>query len=187
MLDILAITGPIYLCIAAGFLATRYGLFSKADMRVLGKFVLNIALPALLFSAVSQRPLRELMHTDYLLAYGLGSCTMLLGGYAWARWVDRGPRTYRAYFALGVCCSNSGYVGYPVVSLTLGAIAPVALALNMVVENLVKIPILMALADASEADPAGPRRSVWLVLSTTLLGLLRTPMLVAILWALCSP
>ena len=120
------------------------------------------------------------MHADYLLAYGLGSCTMLLGGYAWARWVDKGPRSYRAYFAMGVCCSNSGYVGYPVVALTLGAIAPVALALNMVVENLVKIPILMALADASDSQPAGPRRSVWTVLGATLLGLLRTPMLVAI-------
>lgn len=181
MFDILAITGPIYLCIAAGFLATRFGVFSKADMRVLGKFVLNVALPALLFSAVSQRPLREVMHTDYLLAYGLGSCTMLVGGYAWARWVDKGEKTYRAYFAMGMCCSNSGYVGYPVASLTLGAIAPVALALNMVVENLVKLPILMSLADASEANAASPRRSVWHVLGDTLLGLLRTPMLVAIL------
>ena len=55
MLDILAITGPIYLCIALGWLATRAGLFARADMRVLGRFVLYIALPALLFDAVGKR------------------------------------------------------------------------------------------------------------------------------------
>ena len=45
MLQILAITGPIYLLIAAGFLTTRAGLFARADMRVFGKFVINLALP----------------------------------------------------------------------------------------------------------------------------------------------
>ncbi|MDZ7938510.1 MAG: AEC family transporter [Rhodoferax sp.] len=89
MLDILAITCPIYLCILASYLATRWAVFSKADIRVLGKFVLNFALPALLFSAVSQRPLREIMHMDYLLAYGLGSGLVLTCGYLWARYVDR--------------------------------------------------------------------------------------------------
>ena len=33
MLDILAITGPIYLVVLAGYLATRFGLFARADMR----------------------------------------------------------------------------------------------------------------------------------------------------------
>ena len=53
---------------------------------------------------------------------------------------------------MGMSCSNSGYVGYPVAMLALGPVAGVALALNMVVENLVKLPILMSLADASEAQ-----------------------------------
>ena len=56
MLDILAITGPIYLCILAGWASVRWNFSTKADMRVLGKFVLQIALPALLFSALASRP-----------------------------------------------------------------------------------------------------------------------------------
>ena len=44
MLQILAITSPIYFIIALGFVATRFGLFVRADMRVFGKFVLNLAL-----------------------------------------------------------------------------------------------------------------------------------------------
>ncbi len=37
MLDILAITGPIYFSIAVGYLATRFGLFAKTDRQVFGK------------------------------------------------------------------------------------------------------------------------------------------------------
>lgn len=177
MLDILAITGPIYLCIAAGFLATRAGIFSKPDLRVFGKFVLTFALPALVFNAIAQRPLRDVMHFDYLLAYGLGSLVVLAGGYLWARYVNRSVPSYRAYFAMGMCCSNSGYMGYPVTALVLGPIAAVALALNMVFENLVKLPLLLTLADRSE----NPARGHWLTgLKTMVMGWVRTPLLAVI-------
>ena len=60
MLDILAITGPIYLAIALGYATTRWGVFARADMRVFGKFTLYLALPALLFNALSQRSVAEI-------------------------------------------------------------------------------------------------------------------------------
>jgi malonate transporter and related proteins len=177
MLDILAITGPIYFCIAVGFAVTRWGLFAKAEMRVLGKFVINLALPALLFNAISQRPLREVMHTDYLMAYAFGSFSVLMAGYAWARYVQRSAPSYRAYFAMGMSCSNSGYVGYPVAFLALGPVAGVALALNMVVENLMMLPVLMTLADADKKADGHALK----VLAQTLGRLLSNPMILAIL------
>lgn len=181
MLDILAITGPIYLCIAAGFLATRLGVFSKPDLRVFGKFVLNFALPALVFNAIAQRPLRDVMHFDYLLAYGIGSFVVMGGGYLWARYVNRSVPSYRAYFAMGMSCSNSGYMGYPVAALVLGPIAAVALALNMVFENLFKLPLLLTLADRSEARA---HRHWGAAVRELLMGWLRTPLLAVIPLAL---
>jgi malonate transporter len=181
MLDILAITGPIYLCIAAGFLATRLGVFSKPDLRVFGKFVLNFALPALVFNAIAQRPLRDVMHFDYLLAYGIGSFVVMGGGYLWARYVNRSVPSYRAYFAMGMSCSNSGYMGYPVAALVLGPIAAVALALNMVFENLFKLPLLLTLADRSETRA----QHHWVAaVQALVLGWLRTPLLAVIPLAL---
>ena len=47
-MGVLALTGPIFLVIAAGYITTRLGLFGRSDMRVFGKYVINIALPALL-------------------------------------------------------------------------------------------------------------------------------------------
>ncbi|MDP2264724.1 MAG: AEC family transporter [Hydrogenophaga sp.] len=180
MLDILAITGPIYLCILAGFAAVRFQLFSKADMRVFGRFVIQIALPALLFSALASRPLGEVLHWGYLLAFTAGSLLVLLGG-LWVAWRIQGKSlTESAYVAMGMSCSNSGYVGYPVMLLTFGPLAGVILALNLIVENIVKLPLLFFLADAGAAGSGRERLSAGQVLRETGGRLVRNPMIVAI-------
>ena len=177
MLDILAITGPIFLCIALGYLTTRGGLFDRGDMRVFGKFLINLALPALLFNALSQRSVGEIFNGPYLAAYALGGLILLGGAVLWYRKVAHEGMARSAIMAMGMTCPNSGYVGYPVMLLTLGApVAGVALALNMVVENLLIIPILLALADM-ERHEAGHWRQLVL---QTLKGLARNPLIIAI-------
>ena len=84
MLQTLAITGPIYLVIALGFLAGRLGVFAKADMRVLGTFVVKFALPALVFTALSQRPVKDILDGRYVLDYAVGSLVVMLVSFAWA-------------------------------------------------------------------------------------------------------
>jgi hypothetical protein len=78
LLDVIAITGPIYLAIAIGHAATHAGLFAKADMQVLGKFVINVAPPALIFRALSTRPIAEVFNPGFLVAYALGSLTLMI-------------------------------------------------------------------------------------------------------------
>lgn len=179
MLDILAITGPIYLCIAAGFACVRWRIFDKADMRVLGRFVIQIAIPALLFNSLASRPLREVVHPGYLLAFAAGSVLVLLGVLVFALKVQRKGLTESAYTAMGMSCSNSGYVGYPVMLLAFGPLAGVILALNLIVENLIKLPLLFTLADAGAHR--GERLSLAQALRQTGARLVRNPMIVAIL------
>ena len=177
MLDILAITGPIYLCIALGYFATRGGLFDRADMRVFGKFVINLALPALLFNALSQRSVGEIFNGRYLAAYSLGSLILLSAAVLWYRKAGRESMGRSAIMAMGMSCPNSGYVGYPVLLLTLGApVAGVALALNMVVENVLIIPVLLALADMDRHEAGHWHK----LLLQTFRGLARNPMIIAI-------
>jgi malonate transporter and related proteins len=170
--DILAITGPIYLAIALGYVFTRRGLFAKADMQAFSKFTINLALPALLFNALSQRSLSEILNAQYLLAYALGSMAVLLGGLIWARKVQGHTLSYSSMMAMGMSCPNSGFVGYPI---TLGPVAGVALALNMVVENLLLIPLLLAVAD-SQGQPGQWKQALW----QTLKGLVKNPMIIGI-------
>lgn len=180
MLDILTITGPIYLSIALGYLATRYGLFDKADMRTLSKFVVNIALPALVFNAIAQRKPAELLHLDYLLAYALGSLWVLALGWFWCRRVGRAPATPSAVAAMGMSCSNSGFVGYPIVLLTFAPVAGLVLALNMLIENVIMIPLLLALAERGRGHAVG-----WgAMLRDTLGRLAHNPIVLAVFAAL---
>jgi hypothetical protein len=172
-LEILGITVPIYLAIALGFVCTRMGLFAKAEMQVFGRFTLQLALPALLFNALSQRSVAEILNLNYLLAYALGSLLVIGLGLWWARKVLGQSLSYSSMMAMGMSCPNSGFVGYPIMLLTLGPVAGVALALNMVVENLLMIPFLLAVANA-EGGPAGQWKQV---IAQTLKNLLKNPMI----------
>jgi hypothetical protein len=154
MLDVIAITGPIGIAILIGFATTRAGLFERADMRVLGTFVFNLALPALLFNALSQRRLGEILNGSYLLAYLAGSLAVLGIGYFACRRGGRLGPTASAMCAMGMTCANSGFVGYPILLLTIAPVAGVVLALNMIVENLVLIPLLLALAERGKGASA---------------------------------
>jgi len=153
MLAILSITGPIYIIIALGFVATRLGLFTKADMGVIGKFVVNFALPALLFKSLSQRPIGEILNSSYLLAYIVGTLAVIGSGYFWSRRLGGRDSTTSTIYAMGMSCSNSAFVGYPILLLTMAPISGVALALNMTLENVAIIPLLLVMADRSCGKP----------------------------------
>ncbi len=178
MLQILAITAPIYLIIAAGFLAVRYGLFTKPELRVLGRFVVQFCLPALIFNALSKRSLSEVLNLPYLLVYATGSLTVLAVGAIVARRVRGTNMPMAAMQSIGMATSNSGFVGYPIVLQLIGPTAAVALALCMLVENMLIIPICLAMADNQGHDDAQRWHHT---LAASLRNLLRNPLILAIL------
>jgi malonate transporter len=122
-----------------------------------------------------QRRIEEIMDTGYLLVYLLGSLAVLGVQYGLARSVSKKGRAASAYVAMGSACSNSGYVGYPVMLQYLGPVAAVAMALCMLVENLIILPLLLFLADREAAKSGG-----WHTLKLSLAGLLRNPLFIAI-------
>jgi len=151
MLEILGVATPVFVIIAVGFGAVRSGLVPSAWLPALGGFVVRLALPALLFKSLSQRSFAEVMNLRYLGAYALGALIVLGGGLLWGRFVRREPLEKSAMMALGMACSNSGYVGYPIALQVIGPVATVALALAMVIENMLMIPLGLALADSGGA------------------------------------
>jgi malonate transporter and related proteins len=172
MFEILSITVPIYVAIALGYGFTRWGVFAKTDMRVFGTFVVKVSMPALLFNALSERSLSDILNSEYLAAYALASLITLSLSIAWTLKVLKKSRSMSACFGLGMTCPNSGFVGYPIVLLSLGPIAGVALALNMIVENLLIIPILLAWAETGSG-----RRRWHEILIQTLQGMFKNPMI----------
>jgi len=179
MLEILAITGPIFIVIGMGFLAVRLDFFSKNDVRVMGKFVINFALPALLFKALSQRSLADVMHPGYLIAYGVGSLTVLLGSLSFAHFVQKKTYQRSALYALGMSFSNTGFIGYPIALQAVGPMAELALALALIVENMVILPLTLILAETGANQGNGKKLSA--VVLATFVNLFKNPMILAIL------
>lgn len=175
MSHILAITAPIYLLIALGYALVRGGVFSQPEMRVLGRLVAQLCLPALIFHALSQRRLAEVLHLDFLAVYAAGSLLLLAAGRLYAHWRGHGA-ALGSLIGLGMCASNSGFIGYPVMLQLVGPPAAVALALCMLVENLLILPLALALADRE--GRAGQPWSAAVVQS--LRGLARQPLIWAI-------
>ncbi len=182
MLDVLSITAPVFIMIAIGYAVVRFGLFDAAAMRVLGGYVVVLALPALLFKAISQRPIAEIANPSYLAAYAAGSLLVLTGGYLYARRVQKADAAAAAFSAMGMVCSNTGFIGYPILLLTLPAIAGVGLALNMMVENILLIPLLLALAEAGQGGPMPLGQTV----ARTARSLARNPIVIGLVAGLAA-
>ena len=176
MLNILTITTPIYCLIAVGFLAVRWGMFAREDSARLGKFVLYFALPALLFKTLSQRSFAEIFNLNYLAAYGVGSLSVFLVAFFLGRMRRKEGNPFHALCGMGMAFSNTAFIGYPILSQWLGPTAAVALALCMLVENLLLLPLMLVLAE-SERDTGTQK---WRVAFRSIRNLTKNPLIIAI-------
>lgn len=176
MLEIFAITAPIFLLIGIGYLAMLLRIANRERVQGVATFVLYIALPALVIRALTQSPIEEVFNLPYLLAYGGGSIAVFLLVLLIALRLQRRPLEVAALQALGTSASNSGFVGYPVAAMALGSPAAIFLALNMVVENLLVIPAALILAEVGRQGGQGVRE----VVRSTAMRLVRNPVLIGL-------
>ncbi|WP_328716672.1 AEC family transporter [Halomonas elongata] len=177
MLDILAITTPIFLLIGFGYLTVAGRIISREQLQGVGIFVMYCALPALIIRALTQNALAEVFNPHYLLAYGVGSLAVFGLGLAISLKVRRHPLGTSAILSLGMSASNSGFIGYPVASMVLGPPAAIFLALCMVIENLLIIPLALILAELGHQTGNDLRKT----LRRTFLNLTRNPVLIGLL------
>ena len=173
MQKILEVTAPIYLIIALGFVAVRWRWMEAGDMRALGRFVARFGLPALIFRAIAAQPIMTILDARYLAVYGTGSLLSLLAIRFVARSLRHRSPALAAIEGLGSACSNSAFVGYPIVLQVVGPIAGTALGLCALVENVLMVPLGLALASA----PPGETTRMWRSqMGFALRGLMRNPL-----------
>lgn len=177
MLTVLGITGPIFFIIAIGFLAVRFGLLGRQDSRALGVFVLDFALPALLFRALSQRPLDQLVNMELLINYALGSLLALALGIGFACGVQKRGLQAASLLAMGMTLSNSAFMGFPIAERLIGSAATATLAVYVTVENLIMLPTLMVIAELGRRSGSHWARTF----VDILLRLVRSPLILSML------
>jgi predicted permease len=178
MLTVFEIIFPIYALIGLSFVVTRRGLFSQQDLQTLGRFIVTLGFPALIFTSITSRPLSETVQLPYVACYALGTLVAMAIMYAAFR--KRYDHKTATLATMGSTCPNSGFVGYPIMLLAMPGLAAPVLAQNILVENLLFLPLLLTaleLGDTGDASRGAViRRVAWRVLTN--------PMVVAILAAL---
>jgi len=176
MFQLLLLTLPIFMLMATGFFAVRAGWVSESALPSLGSYVIKLALPALLFQSMASRPVMESLDFDYLRAYALGSVTLLLLAFALSARVRRLQCWEAAFQGLGSTLANSAFIGLAVAGKLFGSAAAVAVALTMLVDLLVLIPLGLVLAELCSGEGGAGRRALMLFKST-----LTNPLVLAIL------
>ena len=143
---------PIFLLLGIGYLAVLKRIVDKAHIQGMGRYVINIALPALVIQALLQRPLSEVFNVPYLLVYGLGSGLAFAITFGMVTLRGNAPLERRAMYALGTSASNSGFVGYPVVVM-------VAVLLSLWLDHTIQPDFDRMVVGAGIAPPARARRA----------------------------
>lgn len=176
MLSILSITFPIFAAIALGYTLVRKAVFGPSDMRILGKYVINVALPALLCGTVAKRDLQDILDISYTAVFAVGGIATIAVVYLLLTLQQVGPAR-KAIAAMGSSCPNSAYVGYPVMLLLFPDKAGIVLALNFVVENFLLVPVCLLLLETSR-DRGD--KSLLRVIGKILWSILTRPMFVGL-------
>ena len=146
-LAILGVTLPLAAVIALGFLAVWRGWFPRAAIPGVGAFVRNFAIPAAIFAGLSVQDFGVVFHGGFVLAFTVASLLSFLLTYLLVRGPGGEGPTPAALMALVGSMSNGIMIGMPLVTALFGALALATIAQQLLVENLLIIPLALLLAD----------------------------------------
>lgn len=177
MLQIFQITAPIFLLIGLGYFAAMGGLLNREQVRGIGAFVITFAMPALLIKTLGTSPIQQTLVPGYLLAYAFGSLAAFTLAFGVSRWGRGDNLSGSAINAMGMSVSNSGFVGYPLVAAAIGSPAVLGMAMGMLVENLLMIPLALVLAEAGKQQGGGGLKVLGMIFGR----LLKNPVIIGII------
>ena len=127
MQAVLGAAFPVFALILAGTVAGRFGLLDAPVTNALNRFVVSLALPALLFDVTAHAPLSQVLDWGFVAAFGGGILGTLL---VMAPTFRRQSLTIRALRGLNATYANVGFMGIPLCAMAFGpaSLGPVVIA-----------------------------------------------------------
>jgi predicted permease len=119
VLTTLSVVLPVFGLILLGYLCRRGMVLGPASMTELNRFVVWVALPALLFDIMSRTHWSTLWQPGFVLAYGLASVLVFAATVAAQRSLGK-PLADAGIDGLNAAYPNSGYMGFPLCLVALG-------------------------------------------------------------------
>lgn len=146
-MNVLSVVFPIFVIIFLGYLCVKRRLVSAGAVAEMGRYVMYLALPAVIIKTLLELPLSELFNPRYLLAYLLTSLSVMVAGFYLLRRGMQQDGLDSALMMTGMVVPNSAFIGYPVM-LQLMDTPPVSgFAMALIIENLCILPVCFVLMD----------------------------------------
>lgn len=152
-MSLLARLGYLLALLGVGALARSAGLLTGARRDGLNSAAFYLVLPALLFDSIYDEPLEALLSPP--LVGGLFVVFAATAGIAWAVHRRVEPRSVRSVALVGSYHTNFGYLGLPLVALTLGDAAAakggVILGFGALTQACLTVVVLIVINEANAA------------------------------------
>jgi malonate transporter len=174
MLSILSIVAPVFALIASGYIARRIGVIGLAAVSELNRFVVYLALPALLFDVMAHAKASDLAQPGFVAAFGLACGAVFYGTLGISLLAGR-TLASASIDGLLTSYANTAYMGFPVLLMLFGtdSLVPVTIASILTVCVLFASAIvLIEIGSHSERHPLRLARKVGG-------SLVRNPLLIA--------
>ncbi|MBS1170267.1 MAG: putative transporter YfdV [Burkholderiaceae bacterium] len=174
MLAIVNIVLPVFALIFAGYAFRRMNILSATASVELNRFVVYLALPALMIDVMINTPWQTLYQPGFLLAFELAVALVFIPvlAFHWHRLRNLVGATVNATAA---SYANTGYIGLPLCALTFGQdnLAPAMVAAILTVSaNFAVSIVLMEWGLQTE-------KNLWRSLKNVAWSLLKNPLIVA--------
>lgn len=165
---------PIFALIFTGYLCGRWGVLSREATDSLNRFAIYLALPALMFLAMSRITPDQVAQIGFALAFAGGIAITFGIGFALSRW--RGHRIANASIeGLDASYSNTGFMGIPLCLLVFG---PDSLPAAVITTLFTACVLFLAAICIIEID-LHRGASLWRTARKVALALIRNPLLLA--------
>ncbi len=176
MLNVLLVTFPFFALVLAGYVAARRSLLPLNAIAGLNSYVLYFALPCMLYRFGASMPLAQLLDPAVALTYML--CALCVVGFAIAISLNSRIGWNDASFgALVAAFPNTGFMGVPLLTTLLGAVAAGPIIATILVDMVVTSSLCIALSRLHHVGQAAAQgNSLRLALKNALRGVLVNPL-----------
>ena len=174
MSDIANIILPVFALIFAGYALRRTNILSVDACTELNRFVVYLALPALMIDVMLGSPWSTFYQPGFFLAFELAVAVIFIAVLAW-RWLQTRNLAEATIECTAASYANTGYIGLPLCALTFGQenLAPAMVAAVLTVSLNFAVSIVL-IETSTQAD-----KNVLRSIRNVLRSLFKNPLIIA--------
>lgn len=177
LLDIIV---PIFGIVFLGYGVVRFGLFSESATNGLSTFVFNFAIPALMFRAMATQDFPDDIEWGFLIAYFGGGYAAWAIGLLVSRYAFRRDFATASIVGMGGAFGNTVLLGIPLILTIYGDEGALPVFLIIAFHSWQLMSVITILIEGSR----GNRAELWQIPRNIAKGLVRNPIIVAVLLGL---